>query len=174
MVNGDAQSTGIFALAEEFDAYIRAEWEGVLEKNRTKLMAAYAEAGDGAYGTYLTLLLRPVHRRLKELGLKPKPRLPGDFSISREWGVPTGDDEQRWMWSTVMGADGAPLGTLVTVVYHDHNEFRLPRAPHLFALAEVGESAVVEALSAQSASFREALPFTEEYALYLASLEGEG
>ena len=69
-------------------------------------------------------------------------------------------------------ANGAPLGTLVTIIYHDHTQFRLPRPPHLFALAEVGEEAVVAALSARSAEFRRALPFTEEYALYLQSLEG--
>jgi hypothetical protein len=167
-------STDIFALAEEFDAYIHAHWEQVLEKNRAKLAHAYAAAGDEAYGTYLTLLLRPIHRRLKEVGFKPKPRLPGNFNISREWGVPTEDDEQRWMWSTVMGEDGAPIGTLVTITYHDHTQFRLPRSPHLFALAEVGEEAVVEALSARSEQFKHALPFTEEYELYLAGVKHSG
>lgn len=166
-------TTDIFTLTQEFDAYIQANWAQVLAKHHAKLEQAYAEAGDSAYGTYLTLLLRPIHRRLKEMGLKPTPRLPGDFSTSREWGVPAGDDEQRWMWSTVIGADGAPLGTLVTIVYHDHTQFRLPRPPQLFALAEVGEEAVVAALSALSAEFKHALPFTEEYALYLQSLESD-
>jgi hypothetical protein len=163
----------IFALAQEFDAHIQANWQQVLEKHHAKLEQAYAEAGDSAFGTYLTLLLRPIHRRLKEMGLKVKPRLPGDFNSSREWGVPAGDNEQRWMWSTVVDANGARLGTLVTITYHDHTQFRLPRPPHLFALAEVGEEAVVAALSARSAQFKDALPFTEEYALYLQSLEGE-
>jgi hypothetical protein len=167
-------TTDIFALAQEFDAYIQANAQQVLEKHHAKLMEAYAEAGDNAYGTYLTLLLRPIHRRLKEVGLKPKPRLPGDFNLSREWGVPTEDDEQRWMWSTLLGVDGAPIGTLVTITYHDHTQFRLPRPPHLFALAEVGKEAVVEALSARSEQFKHALPFTEEYELYLAGVKHSG
>ena len=163
----------IFALAEEFDATIQATWQQVLARNHEKLAAAYAEAGDQAFGTYLTLLLRPIHRRLKELNLKPKPRLPGDFSISREWGVPTGDDEQRWMWSTILDADGKPIGTLVTITYHDHTQFRLPRPPHIFALAEVGKDAVVETLSQRSEDFKNALEFSLEYELYLKSLAEE-
>ncbi len=161
----------ILALAQEFDAYIRANWQHVLEKHHVKLMAAYAEAGDSAYGTYLTLLFRPVHRHLKAAGLKPMPRLPGDFNRSREWGVPAGNDEQRWMWSTILGDAGAPIGTLVTIVYHDHTQFRLPRPPHLFGITETDQEAVVAALSARSEPFKHALPFTEEYALYLKSQE---
>jgi hypothetical protein len=161
----------IFALADEFNGLIIATWQQVLEKNHAKLMKAYAEAGDMAYGSYLTLLFRPIHRRLKEIGLAPKPRLPGDFSISREWGVAEGNDEQRWMWSTIVGADGEAIGTLVTIVYHDHTQMRLPRPPHLIALREAGKEAVVEALSQRSEPFRSALEFTLEYELYLKSLE---
>ena len=36
---------------------------------------------------------------------------PGDFAISREWGVPTQDDEPRWMWSTIARHDGLVMGT---------------------------------------------------------------
>lgn len=167
----------IFALARNFEAYIAENWEMTLETNRAKLARAYAEAGDSAYGTYLDALFRPIHRQLREMGLKAKPRLPGEFSISREWGVPTEDDEQRWMWSTIVRVneesgmgDGEPIGTLVTVVYHDHTQFRLPRTPHLFALSQVGKEAVVEELSRRSEKFKHALEFTLEYELYLQKL----
>ena len=96
-------STDIFALAEEFESTIAATWEKVLQKNAAKLKDAYERGGDMAYGTYLDSLFRPIHKRLRELGLKVKPRLPGDFNISREWGVPDETDQQRWMWSTVVG-----------------------------------------------------------------------
>ena len=164
-------SKDLFALAEEFESIIATTWEKVLQKNADKLKDAYERGGDMAYGTYLDSLFRPIRKRLKELGLKVKPRLPGDFNISREWGVPDETDQQRWMWSTVYGADGKPLGTLVTITYHDHTRFYLPRPPKLFALAESGKEAVVEVLSNRSEDFKNALEFPEEYALYLKMLE---
>jgi hypothetical protein len=167
-------SADIFALAAEFTETINATWEKVLERNEAKLIDAYARGGDMAYGTYLDALFRPIRKRLKELGLKIKPRLPGDFNLSREWGVADESDQQRWMWSTVRDADGKPLGTLVTITYHDHTQFRLPRPPKLFALTETGKEAVVAALSQRSEDFKNALEFPEEYALYLKMLEEQG
>ncbi len=164
-------SADIFTLAAEFTATINATWEKVLDKNEAKLIDAYARGGDMAYGTYLDALFRPIHKRLRELGLKIKPRLPGDFNTSREWGVPDESDQQRWMWSAIKDAEGNPIGTLVTITYHDHTQFRLPRPPALFALAETGKAAVVAALSQRSEDFKNALEFPEEYALYLKMLE---
>jgi hypothetical protein len=126
-----------------------------------------------AYGTYLTLLFRPIHRQLKLAGLTPKPRFPGDFNISREWGVADETDQQRWMWSTVVAADGTALGTIVTVVFHDHTQFRLPRPPQIIALAETGKEAVIAVLSQRSDDFRNAREATIEIAEYLASLQGQ-
>lgn len=177
---GDGKTQGkvggipdIFALGREIEAHIAANWQKALEQNQEKLLDAYARAGDMAYGTYLNLLFLPIHRRLREAGMKAKPRLPGDFDISREWGVPEQNDEQRWMWSTILDPDGKPIGTIATITYHDHTQYRLPRQPGVIALAEVGKEAVVEALSQRSEDFRNALEFTLEYERYLKSLEGE-
>jgi hypothetical protein len=166
-------SADIFELGREIEAHIVENWEKLLEKNQAKLLDAYERAGDMAYGTYLDLLFRPVHKQFRKAGIRPKPRLPGNFDISREWGVPEANDEQRWMWSTIVGADGEPMGTLVTIVYHDHTQFRIPRQPQLIALAETGKEAVVEALSQRSEEFKNALEFTIEYELYMKSLEAE-
>lgn len=168
-----SSNVDIFALAAEFEATINGSWEEVLEKNEAKLIDAYARAGDMAYGTYLDALFRPIHRRLRELDLKIKPRLPGDFNSSREWGIPDESDQQRWMWSVVRGADGHPIGSLVSITYHDHTRFHLPRPPRLFALAETEKEEVVKALSQRSDDFKNALEFPEEYALYLKMLEEE-
>jgi ABC-type Mn2+/Zn2+ transport system ATPase subunit len=169
--NGDETNPDIFALGREMEAHISANWEKVFKENQAKLLDAYERAGDMAYGTYLDLLFRPIHRRLREAGMKAKPRLPGDFSISREWGVPDESDQQRWMWSTILGSDGEPIGTIVTITHHDHTRFHIPRQPQVIGLAEVGKEAVVEALSQRSEDFKNALEFTIEYELYLKRLE---
>jgi hypothetical protein len=144
-----------------------------LQKHQAKLLDAYERAGDMAYGTFLDMLFRPIHKQMKVAGLRPSPRLPGDFNISREWGVADETDQQRWMWSTIHGKDGKPVGTIVTITFHDHTRFHVPRQPQIIALAETGKEAVVEALSQHSEDFKNALEFTLEYELYLKNLEGQ-
>lgn len=161
----------IEALGRLVEAHVAERWQAVLHDNAAKLQSAYERAGDSAYGTYLSLLFRPVHRRLKEAGLRVSPPLPGDFDSSREWGNREETDQQRWMWSAVLTADGGALGTLVTITHHDHSRFRVPRQPGVLALAQTGDEAVVEALSKRSSDFGQALPFTVEYANYLKGLE---
>ena len=161
----------IHAIGRFIEAQIDATWEAVLQKNAAKLADAYAKGGDMAYGTYLNLLFRPIHKQLKEAGLTAKPRFPGDFQISREWGRADETDQQRWMWSAVTSATGGALGTIVTIVFHDHTRFRLPRAPRIIALAETGKEAVVEELSRRSADFRNAREASIEIAEYLQSLQ---
>lgn len=162
----------IFTLAHQAEELIAKNWQSLLEKNQAKLLDAYARAGDMAYGTYCDMLFRPVHKLIRQAGLRIAPRLPGDFDCSREWGNADESDQQRWMWSTVSLPTGEPIGTLVTVTHHDHTQFRVPRPPVIFALAETEPVAVVEALGDRSPDFRQALPFTEEYANYLRS-QGE-
>ena len=161
----------INAIARAIETYVGATWEEVLQKNAAKLATAYEKAGDMAYGTYLDLLFRPVARRLKQIGLRAVPRLPGEFDISREWGVPDETDQQRWMWSTIRSAEEADVGTIVTITYHDHTCFRLPRAPGVIALTETGKEAVIDALSRRSADFAAAREASIEIAEYLQSLE---
>ncbi len=164
----------IHTIARAIEAHIAAHWQPILDENAEKLRDAYAKAGDMAYGTYLTLLFSPIHRQLRSAGLHAAPSLPGDFEISREWGVPTQDDEQRWMWSTIETTAGAALGTIVTLTFHDHTRFRLPRPPQIIALPEVGKDAVVAALSHRSANFGAAREASIEIAEYLQSQEQQG
>ncbi len=76
----------IQAVARHIESHVNENWHVLLEKNDAKLQDAYQRAGDMAYGTYLDLVFRPIHKQLRQAGLKPKPRLPGKFDISREWG----------------------------------------------------------------------------------------
>ncbi|GKS12674.1 hypothetical protein YDYSY3_36740 [Paenibacillus chitinolyticus] len=162
----------IGAVAAFIESHVRENWQEILVKENDRLLKAYAEAGDPAYGTYLNLLLLPVRRQLNEAGLRPEPRLPGNFDISREWGRnPDQSDQERWMWSTLHPTEGPPVGTIVTITYHDHTRFRIPRQPGIIALTETGQQEIVEALSRMSADFKQALEFSVEYENYLRSLE---
>jgi hypothetical protein len=112
-------------------------------------------------------MFRHIHAQLKEVGMKATPRLPGNFSVSREWG----DDErdrQRWMWSKITTKEGAPVGTIATVFYHDHEQIRIPRPFRIIALTETTKGDVVKALSKISSDFKNALEARIEYAEYYA------
>lgn len=165
--------TDIFAIGGEIETYVAGEWRSMLDEHSDKLADAWERAGEMAYGTYLDLLYRPVHRWLKESGLRAVPRLPGEFDISREWGDGPGEtDQQRWMWSTIETMEGVALGTIVTITPHDHTCFRVPRAPGVIALAEAGKDAVVDALCRRSPEFAAAREASIEIAEYMAGLEG--
>lgn len=168
-----AQANDIFGLANYVDGFVDTTWEDVLRDKHDKLMDAYTRAGDMAYGTYLDILFIPIEKQFKQAGLKLDPGLPGDFNISREWGNADETDQQRWFWCTVVAKEGGPIGTLVTIVYHDHTQFRLPRRPHTFGLAESGKDAVVAALSQRSDDFRNAREASVEIAEYLQRLEAQ-
>jgi hypothetical protein len=166
------QSKDVQSLAQGIDHYIKVHWQDILDQHAAKLADAYARGGDMAYGTYLGLLFRPVHHALKDAGLQPKPQLPGEFEISREWGNTDETEQERWMWSTIHGANDIPIGTLVTVIYHDHTRFYVPQAPKVFALSETGKKAIITELSRRSADFSQAREAHIEIAEYL-KLQGK-
>lgn len=168
----DLRHADIHALAQHVQRHVGEHWQAILDENAKKLADAYARGGDMAYGTYLGLLFRPVNRQLKAVGFVLTPDLPGDLDRSREWGnAPDETNQQRRMWSLVQSADDEGLGALVTVIFHDHTGFRLPCSPHIIALTESSNDAVIGALSARSEEFRSAREFTIEVAEYLKSLE---
>jgi hypothetical protein len=164
----------IHVVGRYIERHIAENWQTLLQKNIDKLLDAYNRAGDMAYGTYLNLLFRPVHKQLKQAGLRPKPRLPGNFNISREWGRMDESDQQRWMWSAIHSVEGEPLGTIVTITFHDHTQFRLPRQPQVIVLTETSKEAVVEALSHRSADFKNAREAKIEIEEYMRSLQSQG
>lgn len=166
-----SKDTPIETIARFIEKHVNENWKLVLESRREKLMDAYIRAGDLAYGTYGEYLFRPVHRELKQAGLRAVPNLPGKFDISREWGNADETDQQRWMWSTIQTIDRIALGTIVIVFYHDHSQFRVPRKPKVIALAETTKQDVIRALARRSRDFRNAREASIEIAEYLASLE---
>jgi Family of unknown function (DUF6022) len=166
-------NSDIFAIAEYIENHIAQNWQILLHKHNDKLLRAFIKAGDMAYGVYLNFLFRPVHQQLKEAQLRPEPKFPGDFNISREWGTKEETDQQRWMWSTIKSTEGKSLGTIVTITFHDHTQFRLPQKPQIIALTQTSKEAVVDALSQRSADFKNALEFQIEYQEYLRNLKSQ-
>lgn len=164
-----SEGSTINTIEHWINQHISVNWQVVREERHEQLMDAYQKAGDKAYGTYLNLLFLPVHKQLNEAGFSAEPRLPGDFDISREWGnTPDWTDQERWMWSTITEVkSNKSIGTIVTKVYHDHTQLRLPRAPIVMALSETTKKEVVEVLSQYSLDFKQALEFHEEYAEYM-------
>lgn len=149
-----SHDSSIYALARYADRCISASWESVFEEHLEELIDLYIKFGDSAYGVYCKLLFERLHAQLKNAGYRPRPRLPGNFSLSREWG--TQHDRQRWFWSAISSAKGEAMGTIVIVFYHDHTELRLPRAPQVLPLEELTNDAVISALSERFVDFRNA------------------
>lgn len=165
------QQSDIFAIAHYIKNHIAANWQILLQRHQDKLLRGFNKVGYMAYGAYLNFLFRLIYQQLKQARLHPNPRFPGDFSISREWGNREETDQQRWMWSVIESATGELLGTIITITFHDHTQFRIPCPPQIIALTETSKEAVVEALSCRSTDFKNALDFQIEYAQYLQSLD---
>jgi hypothetical protein len=163
-------SRDIQRIAQYIQQHVDAYWNAVFQQYGEKIVAAYDEIGEAVYGMYGLYLFRPIHEQFKQVGLKATPRLPGNLDISREWGPD--DDRQRWMWSKIVSTDNSqPIGTIVTVYYHDHTVVRIPRAPRMIGVDVVRKPDVIAALSAHSEDFSQALDARTEYELYLQSLE---
>ncbi|TCP68579.1 DUF6022 family protein [Baia soyae] len=165
----DNSNVDIHIVAEYINTYIEQNWQVVFNKNQDQLMNAYKQAGDMAYGSYLNLLFLSINKELKGAGLQSDTRLPGNLHISREWGN-TEDytDQERWMWSILTSNnENKKIGTIVTKVYHDHTQLRIPRPPQVFSILESSQEDIIGALSTISNSFKQSREFQVEYADYL-------
>ncbi|MBV9227958.1 MAG: hypothetical protein JOZ18_01500, partial [Chloroflexi bacterium] len=99
-------------------------------------------------GVFSRMLFQQLREQFKQVGFVCEPDYPpGDFrSGSVEyWGPP--EERERCLWSVVRTAQGTILGTIVTQVYHDHTQFRIPLPPSVLALEETETDAIIEALS---------------------------
>ncbi|HEY6407334.1 MAG TPA: DUF6022 family protein, partial [Ktedonobacteraceae bacterium] len=86
-----------------------------------------------------------VQEQLKQTGFSSSPSFPGTLSTSREWGPL--QERERWMWSVIRQTQGAPIGTIVIRLFHDHTRFRIPHSPGVLALKETDADAIVQAVS---------------------------
>jgi hypothetical protein len=134
----------IETIASYIEHFLHEQWQLVLEQNQEELMRLYDKAGEAAYGRYAQRLFRPIHKQLTQAGFSSSPGFPGTLSTSREWGPL--EERERWMWSVVREAAGAPIGALVVRLVHDHTQFRLPSAPSVLAVKETDADAIVQAI----------------------------
>ena len=161
--------SGIELIAQQTRLHIDKNWAFVLSQHSARLVKAYQEMGDGAYGLYLDFLFKPVYKQLKDCGFSVLPKLPGNLNISREWGNVDETDQQRWMWSVLKFPDGSECGTIVVEVYHDHTQFRLPKPPAIGFLTFTKREDIIAELSRISPDFSKAKDMKAEYADYLAN-----
>jgi hypothetical protein len=159
-------SNDIFTIGRYIEQHVNEQWEVIFQNTQREMLDRYDEIGDSVYGIYGTHLFRHIHAQLKDVNLRATPRLPGNFSTSREWG--TEDDRQRWMYSKITSKEGGAIGTIVTVFFHDHLQIRIPRPFKIIALTETSKGDVVKALSRISDDFGKALEARIEYAQYYA------
>ncbi len=167
----EQQNSDIHTLGRYIQQHVNEQWQKVFEANKDEMWRRYGEIGDTVYGIYGTRMFKHIHNQFKAVGLRATPRLPGGFSISREWGEDA-TDRQRWMWSKITRVDGTTVGTIATIFYHDHEQVRIPRPFQIIALTESSKGAVIEALSQRSVDFKNAQEAKIEIAQYMALMTG--
>ena len=143
----EKRESTIHTLTSYVKQYIREQWQVVLQENHEKLWQTFDKAREYAYGVYGRTLFQPLAEQLKRAGFHCTPDFPGDFRTSsiEYWGPP--EERERCLWCVVSTAQGTPLGSIVTQIFHDHTQFRLPHHPGVFALEETETPAILEALS---------------------------
>ncbi len=135
----------IHTLAEYIGQCIDAQWQPVWQQSQQEMQRFFDRAGEPAYGVYGRTLFRPIQEQLTHAGFLTAPSFPGTLTTSREWGP--SEERERWMWCVVRPTHGAPIGTLVVRLAHDHTRFRLPHPPGILALEETDADAIIQAVS---------------------------
>lgn len=144
----------IHTLTSYIKQYMREQSQSLLQEHQEEMARIFDKAGEYAYGVFFRKLCQPIQEQFKQAGFVCEPDYPGDFrSASVEyWGPP--EERERCLWSVMQTAQGTTLGTIVTQVFHDHTQFRLPHPPGVLALEETEPSAILEALSHASVRLR--------------------
>jgi Family of unknown function (DUF6022) len=165
---GHTLHADIHDLAQRIQHIIDEGLAAILPVRQAEFDERFARDGDMAYGALNTELFTPVRHLLRELEVEAKPRLPGSFSDSREWGNEDETLQQRWMWS-VIRRNGAPIGAIAVGSHHDHIRFRLPRSPEVVAVTGTTAGQIISQLGESMPEFAAAQPFRDWYKDYLAN-----
>jgi hypothetical protein len=174
MVDGNvrSQTSEIVSLAEHIQKQLDEAVPALLERRGSEFQTLFEEVGDSAYGAMNTALFAPIRSMLSAAGLVAKPRLPGGFQTSREWGNHDESHQQRWMWSVIHKIKGPPIGTLAVGSHHSHLQFEVPRGPEVIGLYATTPAAIVSELSAILPEFGKAQDFRAWYVRYVAEQTG--
>lgn len=146
----------IHTLISYIREYMRAACQSILQEHQKQLLDLFDQAGERAYGVFGRMLFPPLQQQLKQAGFVCEPDYPGDFNTTsmEYWGPP--EERDRCYWTVVRTAQGTMLGTIITRVFHDHTQFRIPLPPAVFALDVTETDAIVEALSHASVRLQQA------------------
>ena len=164
----------IHTLTSYIRQFLREQWQIMVQEHQEELAQTFDKAGEYAYGVFFRMLSQPLQEQLTQAGFLCEPAYPGDFrSASVEyWGPP--EERERCLWCVVKTAKGTPLGTIVTQMFHDHTEFRIPHSPGVFALEETDAFVLVrhgQASTCRGIPNRQAMPVNLRYnARHLAML----
>ena len=161
------------AIAQQIQALIDERLIQILPARQAEFDSRFARDGDMAYGALNTELFLPVRKLLRDLGLRARPRLPGGFQESREWGNADETHQQRWMWSFLQDDAGRSVGAIAVGSHHDHSRFRLPRSPEVLGLAATTLDDLVIEMSDLHSEFAQAPSFNEWYRDYLEKVRSE-
>lgn len=135
------KETTLHVLAAHAQQYIDNQWKPVWERHLEETERIFAKGGDSAYGFYCFKLFQPLAAEIAEAGWVTQPVLPGTFPQSEEhWGP--WENRERRFWSVIQHDSGKALGTLITRIFHDHTQLRLPRPPHIYAIHETDPSEI--------------------------------
>lgn len=131
----------LHVLAAHAQQYIDDQWKLIWERHLAETERIFAKGGDSAYGFYCLKLFQPLAAEIAEAGWVTQPVLPGIFPQSEEhWGP--WENRERRFWSVIQQDNGKALGTLITRIFHDHTQLRLPRPPHIYAIHETDPSEI--------------------------------
>ncbi|MFK9092462.1 DUF6022 family protein [Bacillus salipaludis] len=146
----------IHTIANYMQQYTRNNWKSVLQEYQSEFQDAFDKSGEFAYGIFGRKLFGPLIKEIEREGFV----LESDHLASsvEYWGPP--EERERCMWHICKQADGTPIGSLVTRVFHDHTQFRIPRSPDIIALEKTEKSEIVEALSRASTRITKYNEFT--------------
>jgi hypothetical protein len=154
------QEITVHTLASLMNRHSRKNWKSVLDENQQVFADAFRKLGEPAYGQFGRMLFGPVIGEMERAGFTLESE---HLASSVEyWGPP--EERERCMWFVVK-KDGSPLGSLVTRVFHDHTQFRIPRSPDVFALESTERDEIVAALSRASVRMRKYNEFTGTFSM---------
>lgn len=146
----------IHTIAKYMQHYTRNHWDAVLQEHQSEFQDAFDKSGEFAYGVFGRKLFGPLLQEIEREGFVLETE---HLASSVEyWGPP--EERERCMWTICKRADGSPMGSLVTRVFHDHTQFRIPRSPDIVALEEWDRIEIVEALSRASTRIAKYNEFT--------------
>jgi len=151
----------IRAFAAYVQSIVERRTEALLADTSHNWQHLFETTGDMAYGKFNALLFQPLRKPFADAGLKPSPRLPGSFQSSREWGNADETHQQRWFYSTIVTADGGPLGAVAVGAHHDHQQFRLPRSLEILAVRATTPAAIEKEIGTRLPEYAIAKPFRQ-------------